>query len=67
MNQILRYSDLEEMLGLNRVTVWRRVKNDPTFPKPIRLGGKKTSAVGFLKSEIELWLSEQMAERHSGK
>ena len=59
--RILRYSDLETQLGMNRVTIWRRTKTDPTFPRPIRLGSARSSAVGFLAEEIETWIAQQAA------
>jgi prophage regulatory protein len=57
--RILRYSDLETQLGMNRVTIWRRTKTDLTFPQPIRLGNARNAAVGFLAEEIETWIAQQ--------
>lgn len=61
--RILRYADLERQLGMNRITIWRRTKSDPTFPRPIRLGGSRTAAVGFLADEIEAWIAQQATAR----
>ena len=58
-NRILRYSDLETQLGMNRVTIWRRTRTDPTFPRPIRLGNSRNAAIGFLAEEIEAWIAQQ--------
>lgn len=63
--RILRYADLELHLGMNRITIWRRTKNDPTFPQPIRLGNGRTAAVGFLTEEIDNWIAKQSAARIS--
>lgn len=30
------------LLDVHLNTVWRRAKNDPTFPKPVRLGSRCT-------------------------
>jgi len=60
---ILRYSDLEMQLGINRVTIWRRTKTDPTFPQPIRLGNSKNAALGFLTEEVEAWIARQSDNR----
>ena len=60
-NRILRYSDLETQLGMNRVTIWRRTRTDPTFPRPIRLGNSRNAAIGFLAEEIEAWIAQQAA------
>lgn len=32
----------ESLAGIAVSTAWRRAKNEPDFPKPIRLGGKCT-------------------------
>ena len=62
--QIVRYRDLEYRLGVDRVTIWRWTKTNPTFPKPIRLGNSKNSALGFLVEEIEAWVAQQAAQRN---
>lgn len=60
--RILRYSDLEDQLGMNRVTIWRRTRTDPTFPRPIRLGNNsRSAAIGFLADEVEAWIAQQAA------
>ncbi len=51
--------------GLSRVTIWRRVR-DGDFPSPIRLGGPKTRAVGWRRSEIEDWLKALGQETEEG-
>lgn len=61
--RILRYGDLENQLGMNRITIWRRTKTDPTFPRPIRLGNARTAAVGFIAEEIEAWIARQANTR----
>lgn len=61
--RILRYCDLENRLGINRITIWRRTKTDPSFPRPVRLGGGKTAAVGFLAEEIDAWILQQATAR----
>ncbi len=35
-------STLTALAGISASTVWNRVKGDPSFPKPIRLGAKCT-------------------------
>ena len=68
-NRILRYSDLETQLGMNRVTIWRRTRTDPTFPRPIRLGnsGSRNAAIGFLAEEVEAWIALQAATARVGR
>ena len=52
MEQILRYSDVNKLTGLNR-SMLRRLEKSNNFPKR-RLIGER--AIGWLKSEIEEWL-----------
>ncbi len=54
---ILRSQDVVTMVGLSRVTIWRRVK-DGDFPQPLRLGGPKSRAVGWRRSDVERWLDD---------
>lgn len=43
---------LAARLSVSRQTIWRLVKSDPTFPKPIRL---TPGCTRWLLSEIEAW------------
>ncbi len=54
---VLRLKAAMGMTGLARSTIYARMKVG-TFPKPIRLGPR---AVGWLLSEIQNWLVEQVA------
>ncbi len=56
---ILRLEAVKVRVGLSRSTIYARVKLGE-FPAPIGLGAR---AVGWLESEIDEWLSEQI--RHS--
>jgi len=60
---ILRRHMLEERVGLSRSTIYDKLnpnspRHDPTFPKPIRLGG---FAVGWLSHEVDEWIGRQIA------
>lgn len=52
-----------KLLGVSRVTVNRRINNDPTFPRPIKDGVTRQAAVYFVQSEIEAWIQTQMDAR----
>lgn len=54
---ILRWRDIIRVVRLSRVTIWRRVK-DGDFPKPVRLGGPRSRAVGWRRTDIERWLND---------
>ena len=67
---ILRRRDLEARLRLSRSTIYDKInpgspRYDATFPKPIRLGNG--SAVGWIESEVEIWLRGRIeASREQG-
>jgi prophage regulatory protein len=64
---ILRLNAVERRTALSRSAIYGKLKYnpnrpneyDPTFPKPIRLGSQ---AVGWVESEIEDWLTAQIAK-----
>ncbi|WP_222610602.1 helix-turn-helix transcriptional regulator [Undibacterium griseum] len=62
-NRVIRLSELVDILGVSKATIWRRIKSDSNFPKFIRLGGSKSSAIGFIESEIDEWIDEQARKR----
>ncbi len=47
-------------LNLGRATIWRRLNEDPTFPRPISLGGATRR---WLESEVDAWLAKCAAAR----
>ena len=53
--RILRQPEVSELTGLSRTSLWRRTK-DGSFPRPFRLGGKRSKAVGWKAEEVEEWL-----------
>lgn len=44
--------DISGRFGVSRQTIWRLVKSDPTFPKPIRL---TPGCTRWLLSEVQAW------------
>ena len=57
---ILRLQQVKELTGLSKTTLWRRVR-DGEFPPALRLGGPKSRAVGWRRSDVEQWLRERQA------
>ena len=53
--RMMRLPEVMEATGLSRTTIWRR-ERDGSFPKPIRLGGENTRAVGWRAQEIYDWI-----------
>lgn len=45
----VRLNTLIVVTALSKSTVWRRVKNDPSFPKPFKDGGATVWRVGDVR------------------
>jgi prophage regulatory protein len=56
---IIRLPEVMQTVGLSRPTVYRMLKAG-TFPQQIKLG---SSAVGWLRSEVEYWIASRAQER----
>ncbi len=54
---ILRRKQVQARTGLSRSTIYLQISQG-SFPRSIRLGGSRS--VGWLESEIEDWVSEQV-------
>ena len=57
-----------EKIGLSKSSIYERLdsksmRHDPSFPKPVQLGGGKNSPIGFIDGEIEEWLEKQILKR----
>ena len=57
--KILRWAELQPVLGLSRMTIYRMEKAG-TFPKRIQIN---SGSVGWLEHEVEAWLADRMANR----
>ena len=53
--KMLRPKELPEVVGLSRVTIWRKVR-DGTFPPPIELA---ENAIGWPEDIIDTWLESR--------
>lgn len=64
-NTIIRFPEVEAITGLARATVYKRLKDDPTFPRPVSLSNSKSrgSPVGFVLAEIQAWVRQRIALR----
>lgn len=61
--EFYRMSELEEKLGISKQAIYRRIGRG-TFPKGVRLSeGGGNNAVGWIKSEVDDWLHEQIKLR----
>ena len=56
VNKILRLPTVKSRTGLSRSSIYLRVSQG-RFPEQVSLGGR---AVGWLDSEVDDWLSQQV-------
>lgn len=59
LRECLRVPDVAAFLGCGVATVWRRTKDDPTFPKPIKLSPRVTV---WRLTELEDWISSRRVQ-----
>jgi predicted DNA-binding transcriptional regulator AlpA len=59
MTTWLRRVDVYERLGLERSAIEKLIKNDPTFPVPIRIAAGDR-AIGWVEEELEEWMRSRM-------
>lgn len=68
---IVRLPTLLEMTGVSRATAHRYQKNDPHFPKAIKLSNSpaQNAAVGYVLEDIERWIQRRVEEgsEHPGE
>ena len=57
--RVLRLPQVEAKTGLKHSAIYKR-SNEGTFPRQFPLDGK---AMGWLESEIEQWIEQQVAKR----
>lgn len=62
---IVRMPDLLALTGLQRATVYKRIKDDPTFPRPVPLSDStaRGAPVGFVLAEVQAWVRARIAAR----
>jgi prophage regulatory protein len=59
---IIRKPEVLKRVGFGRTTLQQLVKSGE-FPKPIKLAGPEARAVGWVASEVELWIEQKIAGR----
>lgn len=62
---LIRMPELEALTGLARATVYKRLKDDPTFPKAVPLSNStaRGAPVGFVLGEVNAWIRGRIAAR----
>ena len=62
---IIRISELSAITGYARPTIYKRLKDDPTFPRPVPLSDSKSrgAPVGWILAEAQTWVRQRIALR----
>ncbi len=62
---IIRISELSVITGYARPTIYKRLKDDPTFPRPVPLSDSKSrgAPVGWVLAEAQAWVRQRIALR----
>ncbi|MCY1271099.1 Prophage CP4-57 regulatory protein (AlpA) [compost metagenome] len=62
---IIRMPELEALTGYKRPTIYKRLKDDPTFPKPVPLSDSRSrgAPVGWVLAEVQEWVRKRIALR----
>ncbi|HEJ5823211.1 AlpA family phage regulatory protein [Pseudomonas aeruginosa] len=57
--------ELLALTGLQRATVYKRLKDDPTFPKPVPLSNStaRGAPVAWVLAEVQAWVRGRIAAR----
>lgn len=63
--RIIRLPELLVRIGLSKSTVYDRLdadspRYDPNFPRPMKLGITKNSAVGWSDEAVDAWIKNTM-------
>ncbi|WP_256600902.1 MULTISPECIES: AlpA family phage regulatory protein [unclassified Pseudomonas] len=62
---IIRMEGLQSITGYKRAGIYKRLKDDPTFPKPVPLSDSKSrgAPVGWVLAEVQAWVRQRIALR----
>lgn len=63
--RLVRMPELLAMTGLKRATVYKRLKDDPTFPRPVPLSDStaRGAPVAWVLAEVEAYVLSRIAKR----
>lgn len=62
---LIRMPELLALTGLQRATVYKRLKDDPTFPRPVPLSDSaaRGAPVAWVLAEVQAWVRSRIAAR----
>ena len=55
---MLRAPEVARKVGSSEPTVWRRAKDDPQFPKPVKISERVTA---WVEDEVDAYLAGRVA------
>lgn len=61
----LTIKDVCDLLRISRDRLGKYVKDDPTFPRPIKEGNSRQSPVYFDTKSIQLWWYDKLEKQNS--
>lgn len=66
-DRLIRMPELMRLTGLQRATVYKRLKDDRTFPRPVPLSTStaRGAPVAFVLSEVQAWIEARIASRET--
>lgn len=62
---IVRMPDAMEITGLSRASIYRRMKDDSSFPKSVQLSDSdaRSAPIGFVLGELQAWVEKRKEAR----
>lgn len=66
---LIRFPDVMNLTGLARATIYKRLKDDPNFPRPVPLSDSKArgAPVGFVLAEVQRWARGRIEAREANE
>lgn len=64
---VIRIADVQRLTTLRRSTIYKKLKIDPTFPRPIPLSDStaRGAPVGFVLGEVIQWIESRISKREA--
>ena len=50
---LLRLPDLQKVIGISRTSIYEKLKKDPAFPRPVKLGA---GSIAWRFAEVKAWV-----------